>query len=311
MELIPSNKIRYPNIFFPRFTFLPNQIRIFFGKLEMLLRTSDNIKDRIKLIDLAFIDKLLDITISPKKNLSEQIIWQYWNLGITNAPKIVKQCIKSVELNKGNLKHIVLSDRNVFEYISLPEHIIKKWDLINPTKKSNLIRLALLSTYGGVWIDATCFLTKGIPKNYLNAEIFMFINTSKDRLIRNWFICCSKNNIIINSLLKIHYMFYLKYTEPTCYFFFHYMFENLITMNKKIRYSWINSNPKVIFQETIDILLLSIKSQNSLEKTNAIFQDWINKLSWKLNPDLLQELSLILDNSLTQIKNRNSGELLV
>lgn len=58
---------------------------------------------------------------------------------------------------------MVTSD-NYKEYISLPKFIIKKFEkgIISYTAFSELIRLELLSVYGGIWIDATVFIHKPV-----------------------------------------------------------------------------------------------------------------------------------------------------
>lgn len=296
-----KNRAQYPNILIPRLNFLPKALRIYFGKWEMSLRTKDKLDDRIKLMDLAFNDKIPNLTGTPKKDIQNCVIWQYWDEGISNAPELVKNCIRSVEINKGNLQHIVLSEENVFDLITLPDYILKKWNLINPTKKSNLIRLSLLSSYGGVWIDSTCFLNEEIPWKYRNSDIFMFLNTSNDRIIRSWFICSTKNNPIINALLGMHFLFYEKYTDPPCYFFFHYMLENLITMNSKIRKLWINSYPKVIFIQSITAWHVSLENQKKIDLPGILNQYWINKLSWKWDKDSQQHLNTILEKALNNL----------
>ena len=39
---------------------------------------------------------------------------------------------------------------------------------------TDIIRLALLYYYGGVWLDATVLLTDNIPQKYFEMEYFMF-----------------------------------------------------------------------------------------------------------------------------------------
>lgn len=39
---------------------------------------------------------------------------------------------------------------------------------------SDLLRVALLGTYGGIWMDASIFLSTQLPSHILNAEFFAF-----------------------------------------------------------------------------------------------------------------------------------------
>lgn len=68
---------------------------------------------------------------------------------------------------------MVLNENNVHNYITLPE-------VNGSLPKSNvadIIRLLLLKKYGGVWMDASIFLTEGlewITSRMQNHEAFLF-----------------------------------------------------------------------------------------------------------------------------------------
>ena len=99
----------------------------------------------------------------------EDPIWIYWNTGMENAPEIIKKCYESV-LKYGKRQVIVLSEKNMGEYVQLPKTIEKKKKegSISLAAYADLMRFSLLSYYGGIWIDATVYLT-----DYLSEEIFL------------------------------------------------------------------------------------------------------------------------------------------
>lgn len=43
-----------------------------------------------------------------------------WWQGLDNAPEIVKACVDSVRRNAGNREVIIITDKNVREYVSFP-----------------------------------------------------------------------------------------------------------------------------------------------------------------------------------------------
>lgn len=94
-------------------------------------------------------------------------IWVFWWSGEKNAPEIVKACIKSIRKNSNGHEVIMLDRNNYNQYIILHKSIIAKHEngLITHTHFSDILRFGLLATYGGMWIDATVFLSKPIPKN--------------------------------------------------------------------------------------------------------------------------------------------------
>uniref|UniRef100_UPI001F4D6F29 capsular polysaccharide synthesis protein n=1 Tax=Rosenbergiella australiborealis TaxID=1544696 RepID=UPI001F4D6F29 len=91
----------------------------------------------------------------------DDTIWTLWLQGLDEAPDLVKMCISSFSKIKGK-KTVVLSESNLEQYIKLPVVIIEKYNrgLIPKAAYSEIIRLELLSTYGGLWLDATMYQYK-------------------------------------------------------------------------------------------------------------------------------------------------------
>lgn len=107
------------------------------------------------------------------------IIWVMWWQGEANAPKVVRACIDSIRRNANGRTVILLDQNNYSEYVPLNDKIrdrIQKRQ-ISKTHISDIIRCALLSRYGGMWIDATVYVTKPIPKNISDEYTFFTIRT--------------------------------------------------------------------------------------------------------------------------------------
>lgn len=96
---------------------------------------------------------------------NESKIWVFWWTGEYDAPEIVKACIKSIRKNANGHEVIFIDRTNYLDYIKLPNEIIDKHDkgIIGHAHYSDIIRLCLLSQYGGMWIDATVFISQPIP----------------------------------------------------------------------------------------------------------------------------------------------------
>lgn len=95
----------------------------------------------------------------------DEPIWIFWWTGEENAPEIVKACIQSVRRNANRHKVVLLSKANICDYIALPEYIEQKHNkgIIGHAHYSDMVRLTLLSKYGGLWIDATVFISQPLP----------------------------------------------------------------------------------------------------------------------------------------------------
>lgn len=97
-------------------------------------------------------------------------IWIFWYQGEKNAPAIVKACINSVKSHAGNHNVHIITKENLYQYLSIPQNISIMFEHhnISITNFSDYVRLALLYEYGGLWIDATVYVTKDIDMSCYN-----------------------------------------------------------------------------------------------------------------------------------------------
>ncbi len=182
---------------------------------------------------------------------TDKIIWQYWGQGIDeNLPPMVKLCFKSIDQHKGDYRVIRLSDETIDEYLDLPKFVTLKRQ--NPQFKpaffADLLRLSLLSAYGGIWADATILLTAPIDKRIAEQEFFMFerVETVEDKgfwqtfnadyfgwhnthyvNVLNSFIVANKRNDLLNHCLQILLNFWQTQDYIPHYFFFQIMYDVL------------------------------------------------------------------------------------
>jgi hypothetical protein len=140
-------------------------------------------------------------------------LWMYWHQGLEAAPFVVRRCIESwIALNPG-WNVVVLDSGSVGDYIEV-ELSPKKREKLSVNHLSNLIRLALLDKYGGVWTDATTFCVRPLDE-WIDALVpsgfFVFSNPGEDRLISNWFIAAKAGNPILRKLYERQIMFWEKH----------------------------------------------------------------------------------------------------
>ena len=257
-------------------------------------------------IDLYFSNILERFTLKPVKQelIGKKIIWQYWAQGIKNSPDLVKVCFSSVDRFKGEYEVIRLDDSNLKEYLDLPEFIYNKKNSnpnFNHAFFSDLIRLALLDIYGGVWLDATIFLTGKISDKLLESDYFMFqrdLNAKDKEKWRkydiayfNWsdkhrvnvlnsFIISRPHDLTIHTLLDILMNFWKTQENVPHYFFFQIMYNEII--NSK----YLKDRKCKIIDDTIPHLLhynLNNKFDNKefnliKEKTHIHKLRYINKV---------------------------------
>ena len=110
-------------------------------------------------------DKYLQIEL-PNSNSSDGYkIWVMWWQGEENMPEIIKLCYSSILKNANGSEVILIDYKNYQNYITFPDYIIDKVEkkVITITHLSDLIRSFLLVEFGGLWIDATIYVTSPLP----------------------------------------------------------------------------------------------------------------------------------------------------
>lgn len=101
-------------------------------------------------------------------------IWICWWQGLDNAPEIVKACVGSIKRYAGDYEVICITEENYKNYVTFPKWIEekRKQNIISRTIYSDLLRMNLLSTYGGLWIDSTFFCTGMSFEDYIKLPLW-------------------------------------------------------------------------------------------------------------------------------------------
>lgn len=133
-----------------------------------------------------------------------KIIWLYWD-PIKKSP-LTDICIKQIQtlhpdydiniLNKNTLKAFIPNIPGRREDLSFANY-------------SDIIRLALLKKYGGIWVDASTFVTKKFDwildlKEQYQTDVIGFYADSitsdfKYPILENWFLAATEKNYFIKA----------------------------------------------------------------------------------------------------------------
>ncbi len=103
-------------------------------------------------------------------------VWVCWWQGEDSMPELVQMCYQRLQqvLPDDSMELHLITQDNYKEYVTFPEHIVKKFEqkIITVTTLSDILRMTLLSKYGGVWIDATVFFTDSFPMEYIEYPFY-------------------------------------------------------------------------------------------------------------------------------------------
>jgi hypothetical protein len=166
-------------------------------------------------------------------NENDYIYWTCWFQGLESAPPLIKSCIRSAKKYADGHRIIVITYDNLSAYVTLPDFILDKHhkSLIPAPHFSDIIRVYLLYTYGGIWFDATVFFTQSIPDYLLKEPLFFFKRPLQDTYCPagNWFIIASKQkNYLLYNLLCILIEYWRINNKYIDYFMFHYLLQAII-----------------------------------------------------------------------------------
>ena len=142
--------------------------------------------------------------------MNEKKIWIYWHQGFENTSDLIKKCVFSWQTHNPDYEIHLLDQTNIQNFIDIDD--VKECYRNKPLELAALadvIRLRLLSNYGGIWVDATCFclrpLNEWLPAEMTKNSGFFcpsYRPGSSERIMDNWFLASKKSAPLITLLEK-------------------------------------------------------------------------------------------------------------
>ena len=268
---------------------------------EFIIETLDKNKIKFKKYDNYFQKQFVQLAnkfkylIKNDKNIPDNCsIWLIYYEGIENSPPIVKESITSIEMNSGIHPLHKLDKHNYNKYIILPEFILDKFNtkIINISHFLEILKMGILSKFGGYWIDFT---------NYNNPSISIYSSLFTSKLSKcnqnivkilepNNFFISSKNSFLAtysyNSFLT--YWNHYKYNKISLLdYIIHIAYQNVNEFKK-----YIDKMPYISCNEfTLNKLLKDDykKSNKIIDDENEIYKNEDPKINYIPISNLLNE----------------------
>lgn len=170
-------------------------------------------------------------------------IYILWFQGFNQAPNIVEKCVTSWKYYNPHWNVLLLDNTNLCNYIKLQDYVDITTKNINYTALSDIVRIALLNTYGGLWVDATTFCNKPLDEWLIkcidqNQGFFAFNKPGPDRLLSSWFIYSEKEHYMTDAWLKAIKTYFIVNDKPQTYYWMHYIFGNLYDTDEIFMKMW-------------------------------------------------------------------------
>lgn len=170
----------------------------------------------------------------PRESAVSRIIWSAWLQGLDNAPEMVNVCLESHQKHLPGYEFRVLDMENYRQWVELPEWLVEKYarGKIPPALFSDVLRVAVLKRYGGVWMDASVLCTgfdnQQLQKQWTEVEnsrfaVFRYYRKG-DRYpsgLSNWFIAATPDNIVLTSVYDMLTAYWRDYDCTIDYYMMH------------------------------------------------------------------------------------------
>ena len=98
-------------------------------------------------------------TIKP----GDKVIWGYWHSGRSSMPGYCEFCVRTWEARNPGWKVIILDEASLSTYVQ-PEDLPSTFGSLKVQHQSDIVRLAVLIRFGGVYLDVSTFCLQGFDE---------------------------------------------------------------------------------------------------------------------------------------------------
>lgn len=201
-----------------------------------------------------------------------KIIWLYWEQGWDKAPETVSACKKSWQYYNPDWEVRCLDAKTIKKYFNIEQWLpgdpikttgdkliswfrdslekilhksvrvfVNKQKRMKLPHKSDIIRINLISRYGGVWADATLWCNKPLNQwisPHIKQGFFALSQPWEGMLCSNFFLISLPNSYIANSWKKSIYDYWESHNKPHTYMLCYELFNSLYDNDKEFAKLW-------------------------------------------------------------------------
>jgi hypothetical protein len=172
-----------------------------------------------------------------KETISGKTIWILWLQGWDNAPSFIQKIKDSWIHHNPEWNVELVSEENLSNYVDvyLPPDA-------SPAAKSDIIRLNLLYTHGGVWADSTLVCMSSFDDWIYDViqPVGFWMYHSVDVKPCSWFFISMKGNYMITKWKEACDEYWISRTEADQYFWMDSLFMDILRTDDTFRTMWSN-----------------------------------------------------------------------
>lgn len=218
-------------------------------------------------------------------------VFCYWGTGIDGAPEIVRACVDRLLSLHPDAR--ILDASSVRELIGIPTRVAEVLEEDHPAHFSDFVRVSLLERYGGIWVDATCWvpdrLSPAVAPLLTAGVVYPRWTTGQ---IGNWFIAAVPDALVIRLQRIALEMWWTSRSDLPDYFLYHRVFEALRSLIPEFRGQW--AQVPFLSSAASHLLQLSMMQRWSPGVADAVRGlSVVQKLSHKFDPADVPEGSIL------------------
>lgn len=230
------------------------------------------------------INKYQNLEYTPTEKIGKNSpIWILWWQGEEQMPDIIKICYKNIQQYKNEHPINLLTKDNFSRYTksSLWTQNINKAlneKKITITQFSDILRSYLLFTYGGIWMDATLFITRPIDSIIGDSAFYTYKGTAHIKLgslARQKWTSFFSATIKENPFYKYLYEMFTTHLEKEGKFIDYYLIDYCFIYNPQIQISVVSGTKRSIFRQ-----------KNKTKRSKKRLHTTLIKPEQKVNEDL-------------------------
>lgn len=213
-------------------------------------------------------------------------VFVYWD---TEArPDVVARCIDSMHrFSPDNLQVVELNASTLSDWITIDKEILA--GIESTANISDIIRLHLLATHGGLWLDATCLLNQGFPYLFdqISREDF-FLYTYRGSRTGSWFFWATPDSYRLQLLRAALDTWLEAGRRWSNYFMFHDFVEMLYWTDARYKNEWdvgLYMHPR----EALEMNKALGRRVSKEEWFDLRRRSPVNKLTWKFDSTKLND----------------------
>jgi hypothetical protein len=219
----------------------------------------------------------------PRSTQLPKRLWLYWEQGWDKAPELVRTCASSWQAHNPDWDVELLDGETAERLTGMVSFMAGKQAARAAT--ANMVRLSLLTQFGGAWVDATTLCTASLRTwlgPLMQSGFFAFSRPGPDRLLSTWFLAAEPEHPLVSAWLDRCLRYWRLMSRPHLYFWVAHIFAGVLREDRALNRLW-RLTPQIAAAPSLELQKhWGAASFAATAKTLEALAVPLHKLDWRL-----------------------------